>query len=301
MFRIQFLFDSLNLINHLVIFTGVILTLPEYRLSFQLKCYESIQMGDFEAAKSFLSIQKWIDANVRNILDESDAILQANYQLIYTVGNQSPPDGGPQRWTVIQSILKRIPFHMKRLCKTYGDDKIEFDHKYVMNGHVFGAPKVNHRSDVFTPCRILDEQIFNELRSELINDFFHGKLNIEFPDIGETMKIDLQKVFSLKNLDKQVFEVVNHFSPRDQNIIMILSGLLRFEVLKMILSKRWRVNYGVDPKGQRKMAIPFKAKDVPAEMTEFGHPDVAICFTQLSYYYSGEPNRLVFIAFFSFK
>lgn len=35
------------------------------------------------------------------------------------------------------------------------------------------------------------------------------------------------------------------------------------------------------------MAIPFKAKDVAAEMTEFGHPDVAICLTQLSYYYSG--------------
>lgn len=247
-------------------------------------------MGDFKAANRFLSIQNWMNENVRNILDESDAILQANYQLIYTVGNQLPPDGGEQRWNVIQSVLNRIPFHMRRLFKKYGEDKIEFDHDYVKNGHVFGDPNVKYRSDVFTPCRILDEHVFDDLRSALIQDFFESKLNIEFPDVTESMKNDLQKVFSLKNLDKKDFEIVNNFSTRDQNKIMILSGLLRFEVLKMVLSKRWRVNYGVDPNGQRKMAIPFKAKDVPTEMTEFGHSDVAICFTQLSYYYSGSTN-----------
>lgn len=35
------------------------------------------------------------------------------------------------------------------------------------------------------------------------------------------------------------------------------------------------------------MAVPFRAKDVAAERAEFGHPDVAIVFTVLSYYYSG--------------
>jgi hypothetical protein len=35
------------------------------------------------------------------------------------------------------------------------------------------------------------------------------------------------------------------------------------------------------------MAVPFQAKDVPAERAEFGHPDVAIILTILSYYYSG--------------
>jgi hypothetical protein len=35
------------------------------------------------------------------------------------------------------------------------------------------------------------------------------------------------------------------------------------------------------------MAVPFRAKDVASERTEFGHPDVAIVLTQLSYYYSG--------------
>lgn len=50
---------------------------------------------------------------------------------------------------------------------------------------------------------------------------------------------------------------------------------------------RWRVNYGVNPTGYRRMAVPFRAKDVAAERAEFGHPDVAIVLTLLSYYYSG--------------
>ncbi|CAF2626053.1 unnamed protein product [Rotaria sp. Silwood2] len=42
------------------------------------------------------------------------------------------------------------------------------------------------------------------------------------------------------------------------------------------------------------MAVPFRAKDVAADRTEFGHPDVALVLTQLSYYYSGlNDSRLI--------
>lgn len=266
--------------------SGVILTLPEYRLSFQLKMYEWIHKK-IATASRFLDVLMWINANVRNILDESDAILQPKYQLIYTVGNQMPPDGGSQRWIIAQELLKRVPHHMKRLCAEFGDNKIEFDDKYVEHGHVFGGPMVNYRSDVFTPCRILDESVFEFLKAALIEDFLEGQLDIEFPEIVASKKNDLKRVLSHKAIDKSTFGVVESFSLKEQDTILILSGLLRFEVLKLALMKRWRVNYGVDTKGRRKMAIPFKAKDVAAEMTEFGHPDVAICFTQTSYYYSG--------------
>ena len=68
---------------------------------------------------------------------------------------------------------------------------------------------------------------------------------------------------------------------------MVLRGLLSYDVLYLALSKRWRVEYGVNSKGYRQMAVPFRAKDVPSERSEFGHPDVAILLTILSYYYSG--------------
>lgn len=257
----------------------------------QLKIYESIQKDKIEAAKSFLNVHKWINANVRNILDESDAILQANYQLIYTVGNRNPPDGDEQRWTVTQALLKRVPYHMNQLCQKFGKEKVEFDDKYVENGHVFGAPHVEYRADVFTPCRILDENIFDHLKAALVNDFLNGNLDIPFQETVGSTKDKLMDILSQKLLMKSSFNIIEHFSLSERNTIMILSGLLRFEVLKLVLTKRWRVNYGVDPKNYRKMAIPFKAKDIAAEMTEFGHPDVAICFTQLSYYYSGKNSN----------
>lgn len=47
----------------------------------------------------------------------------------------------------------------------------------------------------------------------------------------------------------------------------------------------------------RLMAVPFKAKDVARERTEFGHSDMAIILTQLSYYYSGLTDEQVIQCF----
>lgn len=262
--------------------------MPEYRLSFQLKIYESIQKSDLEAAAKFLDVHKWINANVRCILDESDAILHAKYQLIYTLGNQLPLDGGANRWQTIQAVFKRVPFHMKALNIDLGQERIEFDENYVENGNVFGAPMVSYRPDVFTPCRILDGSTYESLKTLLIEDFLNGDINIGLKEISSKAKQSLRHLLSEKNINKDEFDdIMDEFALNERNIILSLSGLLRFEVLKLVLMRRWRVNYGVNEKGQRQMAIPFKAKDVAAEMTEFGHPDVALCFSHLSYYYSG--------------
>lgn len=261
---------------------GVILTLPEYLLSFQLKIYESVQKENLVAAGTFLTVHKWMNANVRNIMDESDAILQAKYQLIYTVGNQLALDGGINRWIVTQAVLKRVPYHMKSLYDKYEGRKIEYDVSYMRSGQVL------HRTDVFTPCRILDEMVYDELSQLLIDDFVKGLLQITFPEMNAAAK-DIVRLFLLeKNNNPEMLNgVKGEFTSVHMDILMILNGLLQFNLLKLVLTRRWRVNYGVKMNGLRKMAIPFKAKDVATEMTEFGHPDVAICFTQLSYYYSG--------------
>ncbi|XP_031623226.1 uncharacterized protein LOC116340729 [Contarinia nasturtii] len=266
---------------------GVILTLPEYRLSFQLKTYESTCKGDLENAQHFLEAHKWLNANIRNILDESDAILQPKYQLIYTVGNQLSLDGGNLRWIIVEALLKRVRIHIPYLYKKYGDKKIEFDPNYVVG-----------RYEVFSPVRIFNEQVYEHLKSKIIDDFINEKLNIPFTGINERDKKLLNILMYGENMSVDEFnENIKDFSECDQNTIMVLSGLLRFDVLKLVLNKRWRVNYGVNPKSTRKMAVPFKAKDVAAEQTEFGHADVAICLTHLSYYYSGLTNEQMFEVF----
>src|SRR5690606_28951093 len=42
---------------------------------------------------------------------------------------------------------------------------------------------------------------------------------------------------------------------------------------------------------------PFRAKDTASDRTEFGHPDVAIILTHLSYYYQGLSKDQVQTAF----
>ena len=63
--------------------------------------------------------------------------------------------------------------------------------------------------------------------------------------------------------------------------VILLMGYLKYELLKLALMKRWRVNFHIDP-DRKKMAVPFRAKDVPAKHTEFGHLGFRVTLTLLS-------------------
>ena len=54
----------------------------------------------------------------------------------------------------------------------------------------------------------------------------------------------------------------------------------------MTLKKRWNVQYGLHPT-RDPIAVPYHAKGTPSEQAEWGHPDVAILFTCLAFYYDG--------------
>lgn len=248
--------------------------------------YETIEKSDDAVIEQYLNTHRWIDANVRNILDESDAILEPNYQLIYTVGKQLHPDGGSLRWSVTQALLKQVPYHINEIYQKWKEVKVADREPARVE---FNEKDFKGRYSGFPQCRILDDSVFDELKSRLADDFLKKRLNIPFGEVNQESQHQLKILLTKKDLtnNEAPFNVFHNLLPRDQATIGILNGLLRFEVLKLALTKRWRVNYGVDSNGQRKMAIPFKAKDIPAEMSEFGHLDVAICFTQLSYYNSG--------------
>ena len=64
-------------------------------------------------------------------------------------------------------------------------------------------------------------------------------------------------------------------------------GLLANGILLIAFrERRWRVDYGLSPT-RTMLAVPYRAKDVPTQKAEFGHPDIAIILTCLSYYYTG--------------
>ena len=76
--------------------------------------------------------------------------------------------------------------------------------------------------------------------------------------------------------------------------LLILRGLLSYGILPHALKKRWSVDYGVDVISKRRlMAVPFRGKDTPMPRTEFGHPDVCLVLTHVSYYHTGLNKKQV--------
>ncbi|KAL4885977.1 hypothetical protein BJY04DRAFT_214168 [Aspergillus karnatakaensis] len=79
--------------------------------------------------------------------------------------------------------------------------------------------------------------------------------------------------------------------------LLVLRGLFAHEILRFsFANKRWLVDYGIHP-SRCLQAVPFRAKGVPSENSEFGHTDVALTLTCLSYYYQGLSEEQVMQCF----
>jgi hypothetical protein len=90
------------------------------------------------------------------------------------------------------------------------------------------------------------------------------------------------------------------FTETTKGPLLLLRGLIAGGVLSFALkSKRWRVNYGIDPsrKPKTQLAVPYRSKDSPSPRSEFSHPDVVITLTSLTYYYGGLDDQDLFDTF----
>lgn len=263
---------------------GVVLSLPEYRLSFTLKGIEAcMKPKNSELARALLKTEKWLTDNTRDILDESDEILNVKFQLVYTIGSQSQVSGGSLRWQVSQAILGVAKNHFEYLKRTYGDECIQYERN---KDHLMAFPKF----------RLLKYDAYAELCDRICYDIFKGKATeINFLELKEA-NIEIVKKFVLDPIvSDDIRSKVNSLFPEHSQasqILLVLRGLLSYEILYAVLKKRWRVDFGVNLINKYLLqAVPFKAKDVPAERAQFAHPDIAILSTQISYYYSGLANE----------
>ncbi|XP_065673116.1 uncharacterized protein LOC124819357 isoform X2 [Hydra vulgaris] len=261
---------------------GIMLTTPEYRLSLNLKTFEHCRKKSRNAKKLY-RLRCWIQKHVRDILDEADEILNVKYQVIYTIDKQLLVDGGELRWIISQAVLKLVNKFIENMFKKYGENYIEF---YVDNT----------RYDSFSRIRFIssNKNMYEELCCLIVDSI----LNNEVPEVSIATKIkqrdkELAKLFITSNdiSDLESNKYLSKLFKKNTFLkekLLVLRGLLLFEVLHMALQKRWRVNFGVSlSKTSSKMAVPYRAKDVASERTEFGHPDMAIILTQISYYMSG--------------
>ncbi|KAF8555664.1 hypothetical protein OG21DRAFT_1496140 [Imleria badia] len=244
------------------------------------------------SAPKWLSLQKWLHSHVRDILDESDEILHARFQLVYTMGTQRHMDGYPDRWTITQQVLRLVKKHVYSLSR-YAPDSIEYER---------GPP------GSFPHFRIVrGSDVGPRLKSSIVEDVMAGQLrNLNFQHTHPALHsaicsfIKDEDVLRVPDTVKRVEEYAKGSGQSHLwSGLLLLRGLLTSNILLFALSeRRWRVDYGPAlqprPSGYAErsptptmLAVPYRAKDVPAPNTQFGHPDLTIILTCLSYYYAG--------------
>ncbi|KAH9180324.1 hypothetical protein EDB89DRAFT_11871 [Lactarius sanguifluus] len=273
---------------------GILVAQPEHLLSQKLKCIDTLIMphDDHEkpsTAKQLKDLQGWLAEVSRDVLDESDEILHVRYQLVYTVGKQMPVEDHPNRWSTTQQVFSRLRIHAARL-------HANFPQMFELDQTQKGFPIM----------RILDQKVSRQISSLIAEDALKGVLStlslaVLSPSIREaTRRFITQKKVSVK--DNRL--ILSHYSGQDSGRtlwsgILLLRGLLVDSegILGYVLKeRRWRVDYGLDP-SRTLLAVPYRAKDVPSLKAEFGHPDVAIALTCLSYYYGGLTKQQVLQCF----
>ena len=222
-------------------------------------------------AETLLELQMFFDTYARDILDESDDVLRPKFQLVYVIGERHPFEGSPDRWLVIQQVLELVKQHAHSPL-TAGSHTMWCD---------------DRSPGSFPYIRVEDSE-------RLISLIVEGVLRFSTLDLHSKLEFKraTYEFIVCKDVSTKTIEAVENFARQSTSwgSLLLLRGLFAHNILLFALTqRRWQVDYGLDPNypPRTMLAIPYRAKDVPAETAEFGHPDMTIILTCLSYYYGG--------------
>jgi len=254
---------------------GILLAQPEHILSFKLMGIERLTSGVRGVAAELMMSQRWLKSNARDILDESDELLDVKFQLIYTLGTQPMMDGQPDRWLITQGIFDLVEKHSLALEKEYPK------HIEVRRAS----------SSSFPHLRLLSKSASRALIAMVAEDVIDSQLpGLSFEQCSNEYKAVFLRFISDRKVSERDCKELRWSSTERESFmqkLLLVRGLLAYRILLFVLrSKRWSVNYGLHP-SRCLSAVPYRAKEVPALSAELGHPDVAIALTCMSYYYTG--------------
>ena len=210
--------------------------------------------------------------------------------------------------------MRSIANHAFSLRKKFGKECVE----------------TNSAENLFYPgFRLLEsdrtEEVFDEIRDLVVGDILHNQQDLIFQRIRPQLLASEKKIWRSAVLDRCPEEhsslvggtgedkiaLVAQYSAKEikrpweslnetmRALALVLRGILSHEVLLVALQKRWRVDFGAHPTRENyQMSVPFRAKDVASDRTEFGHPDIAVLLTISHYYQSGLSKQQLKDVFF---
>ncbi|KAE8369244.1 hypothetical protein BDV27DRAFT_153320 [Aspergillus caelatus] len=250
---------------------GIVLTTPEHLLSFKLCGIQCLSDSRLKSASHMISITDWLARVCRDVVDESDFSLAVKTQLVYPSGTQLPLDGQPYRWKIAHALLNLVREYLENAQK-------EFPASVEL---------VKRANDGFPFIHIFRPDVEFFINQRLADDLCSGRTSIlPTPAVGcqQALRGFIANIAVDQSMVTAAMEAF--VDPVSIDKVFLLRGLLGHDILLQCLKKRWNVQYGLHPK-RDPVAVPFHAKGVPSEQAEWGHPDVAIVLTCLSFYYGG--------------
>ncbi|KAF4624821.1 hypothetical protein G7Y89_g13348 [Cudoniella acicularis] len=260
-----------NIVKYMQKAKGVILALPEHMLSFRLSGLQ--RLSDGLDATSMIKVQNWLDTRCRDIIDEVDFILAIRTQLIYPGGTQRTVEAHPNRWVVIENLLKMVNSHLWTLEK-------RFPHSIEVVRRAQGG---------FPVLYFLRADVQNALISSLVDDIYQGRSSFLPEGCCRADRDIIRRFISEPRVPQDVALQITQLykdRPATRQIILLLRGLLVHRILIMALRKRANVQFGLSL-SRSLLAVPFHAKGIASENSEFGHPDTSILLTCLAFYFDG--------------
>jgi hypothetical protein len=247
---------------------------PEQLLSLKLLGADKLLRGQSleQTGKELVKLQSWLQYNTRDIIDESDEVLHTKQQVIYTVGKQKNLDAAPWRWELIQRLLSLLASSLFQRKYSHG----------LLSANIMEEHGRKEAFPVIKNTQMSAQIIHDTIERSIVNNEWAIRPSI----IGLALELVIKSTFS-----RDVYEALRDQCPETQSSILdtllLLRGMLQNGImLHALKDKRYRVNYGLDLT-RSLLAVPFRAKDLPSPRSEFGHPDLTILLTCLSYYYGG--------------
>ncbi|OJJ43588.1 hypothetical protein ASPZODRAFT_28243 [Penicilliopsis zonata CBS 506.65] len=266
---------------------GILLVQPEHLLSWKLMGLERMIGGEESVAKKALDVQHFFDQKARNIVDESDENFSVKFELVYTMGTQGPVEFSPQRWLVIQHVLRLVRATAPEVRNSL-PESIE-----IIDSPVGSFPRTRF-------LRLDGQQHVLERVARHICET--GLPGVPIARQPQSLREKIFRYITVEQLTSEEISRVEDdpFWETTKLTLLLLRGLLAGGILGFAFgTKRWRVHYGLDEKRTppTRLAVPYRAKDNPSPRSEFSHPDVVIMLTALSSYYGGLTDEELYTTF----